>query len=93
MSTPNAPESSQLLPVEIVEAIRARRPFRDPQLMGYVSLGGTYMVASPPGVTDHGYRRDLIAVLPGDLGHGRVVPLYLGTNPDVVAFLEEALRG
>lgn len=86
-------DARPLLPAEIVENVRARRVFKKATagLIGYVTTGGTYILATAAHWSDDNRARDLIAVLPGDLGNGRVVPLYIGTNPDVVAYLEAQL--
>jgi hypothetical protein len=78
---------------EVLERIRNRSAFAQPiqQLTGYWTQGGTYVIASAGYATDSGDPRDLVAILPGDLGQGRVVPLYIGTNPAVVAYLETEL--
>lgn len=84
---------------EAVRAIRDRRPFTENWLMGYITPGGTYLVATPAFYTDNGRPTDLMAILPGSLeplglgGPGRVVPLWISVNPDTVAYLERELAG
>lgn len=80
-----------ILTAATADAIRGRRPFLVGSLMGYTTHGGTYMLATPAPWTDDGYRRDLVAILPGDLGHGRVLPLYVGVNPALVDEVERLL--
>lgn len=58
----------------------------------YRTKGGTVIVASSGTGNDNGQPRDLMAVLPMDLGQGRVIPLYIGTNPDVVRELSAELE-
>jgi hypothetical protein len=83
---------TEALPSSVVEHVRARRPFKTPSLIGYLTKGGTYILASSGLYTDSGKPNDLMAVLPAELDHGRVLPLYIATNPEVVAYLEAQLR-
>lgn len=57
----------------------------------YRTAGGTVIVASSDRGNDNGLPRDLMAVLSGPLEHGRVLPLYIGTNPEVVSALAAEL--
>lgn len=57
----------------------------------YITPGGTLVVAASGNSTDSGSPRDLLAVLPGDLGQGLVVPLNITVNPDLVEGLEHEL--
>lgn len=72
-------------------AIRERRGFVGTHVMGTTTRGGTYIIASLAKWNDSGHPRDLLAVLPGDLGHGRVLPLYIAVGPDLVTEVEEIL--
>lgn len=42
-------------------------------------------------VTDSGKPRDLIAILPGDLGQGAVLQLSITTNPNLVREVAELI--
>lgn len=75
----------------VAELIRNRQPVTpndDPHLIAYMTKGGTYIVASNGKQTDSRKPRDHAAILPGDLGKGRVIPLYIATHPDLIAELE-----
>lgn len=84
-------DKAPITPIQ-VQAIRERRIFDEGWLCGYVTPGGTYMVATPGCYTDDGRKRDLCAILPSDIGNGRVVPVWIAVNPDVVEFLERELE-
>lgn len=57
----------------------------DPFILGYVTKGGTYMVASNGRQTDSGGPEDVAAI-----GiHGQVFATKLNTNPDLVAELQQ----
>lgn len=74
-----------------IEAIRAGREFKSTWTIGYRTTGGSYIIASDGRQTDSGQARDLLAILPFDLGKGRVVMLYAGANPEFAAYLESEL--
>lgn len=76
---------------EQVEAIRERRGFVTPHLIATTTKGGTYIIASSGKWNDEGLPRDLVAILPGDLGQGRVLALYIAVNPALIAELEAVL--
>lgn len=78
----------------IIDAAKARctGPI-DISLAGYVTDGGTYILATSPRWSDSGRLRDLIAILPGPLEGTRVIPLWLAVDPDLVADLRAALDG
>ncbi|WP_426734437.1 hypothetical protein [Glutamicibacter sp. 2E12] len=59
----------------------------------YVTAGGTYVLASRGIWNDSGKPHDLVAIVPGLLGSGRVVPLDLSVNDDFVTALREAFDG
>lgn len=75
----------------IVTAVRYRRPFKTAHLYGRPTAGGTYLLGVPAPWNDDDKPRDLLAILPADLGNGRVVVLRPTANPDVVAYLEREL--
>lgn len=87
----NASRENKMIGESIAKAIRERLPFIDSSLIGYLSKGGTYMLASRGRWNDNGKRRDLAAILPGDLGQGQVISLYIGTNPQLVDELQGIL--
>lgn len=63
-----------------------------PYVFTYITDGGTYVIATDLSWTDSGKPRDLVAILPIALqADTRVVPLYIGVNPDLVVALREAL--
>lgn len=76
---------------EEVEAIGKRRAFTGTWSIGYLTHGGSYVIASSPNSTDSGLARDLALILPAELGHGRVLQLYVGTNPGLLPELEAIL--
>ena len=63
----------------------------DPGTFGYVSEGGTYIIASRRVWNDYGIAHDLVAILPGALEGSRVLPLYVAVNPDLVSAIRAAL--
>lgn len=71
-----------------IASIRDRRPFAGHVVTGYLSKGGTYIIANRGIWNDNGKPRDLVVILPGDLGSGRVIPLYIAVNPEFIAELE-----
>lgn len=76
----------------LADAIEARATGAfDAFLTIYVTKGGTLIIASRGSVTDSGKPRDLAAILPADLGAGRVLPLWLAVNPELITGLEAAL--
>lgn len=83
--------SQTILSLEFVEAIRERRAFKDPNLIAAYTKGGTYVLASSGRWNDSGRPRDLLAILPGNLGQGQVLKLYVGVSPDLVDEVEAAI--
>lgn len=77
-----------LLPDELAEAIRARRPIKTEWTDCYRTRGGTYVIASNGRQSDSGKPRDLLAILPSDVGQGAVLKLWMAVNPDFVAAVE-----
>jgi hypothetical protein len=49
-------------PEKIQKAILARKPFTTAQTCGYLTKGGTYILASPPIANDDDKWHDLIAI-------------------------------
>lgn len=83
MPTPYfTPEQTQLL--------RERKAFTTPHLIVSHTKGGTYVLASNGKWNDNGKPRDLLAVLPGDLGHGHVLQLWVSVSPELMAEVEAA---
>lgn len=76
---------NRIFTTEQLEAIRERRGFTTPHLIATRTKGGTYVIASSGKWNDDGKPRDLLAVLPGDLGQGVVIQLYVAASPDLVA--------
>lgn len=82
---------SDTLSPEFAEAIRERRGFTNDHLIAAHTKGGTYVIASTGRWNDNGKPRDLVAILPGDLGQGQVLKLYIAVDPAFVAELEAVL--
>lgn len=78
---------------EQAEAIRERRGFATDHVIATTTKGGTYVIASSGKWNDNGMPRDLLAVLPGDLGQGRVLALYIAVSPDLIAEVREIVEG
>lgn len=76
---------------EMAAAIRDRRAHSNDHLIAAHTKGGTYVIASSGKWNDNGKPRDLIAILPGDLGQGQVIALYVAVNPELVAEVEALL--
>lgn len=76
---------------EMAAAIRDRRAHSNDHLIAAHTKGGTYVIASSGKWNDNGKPRDLIAILPGDLGQGQVIALYVAVNPALVAEVETLL--
>lgn len=76
---------------EMAAHARARTPFQSLYLDGYLTTGGTYMIATAPRWTDNGKPRDLAAILPAPLEGTRVVPMYVAVDPDLINELRELL--
>jgi hypothetical protein len=72
----------------IARLIERRESFTTRWLIGYRTKGGSYMLATPREQTDSGKARDLVLVLPGDLGHGMAVACYIAVNPKLVELVE-----
>lgn len=85
--TPKTPKTA----AEMAAHARARTPFRDLYLDGYVTTGGTYMIATRGRWTDNGKPRDLAAILPVRLEGTRVFPMYVAVDPDLINELRELL--
>lgn len=83
--------SSTIPSPEFAEAIRERRAFKDQNLIAAHTKGGTYVLASSGRWNDNGRPRDLLAILPGNLGQGQVLKLYVAVNPDLVDEVEATL--
>lgn len=83
---------STMLTPELAAAIRERRGFKTDRLIATYTKGGTYVIASAGQWNDSGKPRDLVAILPGDLGQGRVLALYVAVNPALLAEIEAALE-
>lgn len=78
----------------VAERIRKRQPVtksHDPHLIAYRSKGGTYIIGSNGAQGDSGKPRDLAAILPGNLGQGRVIQLYISAHPDLIRELERLI--
>lgn len=58
---------------------------------GYVTEGGTYVIASTPDWNDDDQPHDLVAVLPAPIEGTRVHLLQPNVNPDLVDALRAAL--
>lgn len=82
---------STMLTPELGAAIRERRGFKTDHLIATYTKGGTYVIASAGKWNDNGKPRDLVAILPGNLGQGRVLALYIAVNPALVAEIEAVL--
>lgn len=77
------------IPEPIQEKIRDRKPFRDERdVQGYLTRGGTYVIASQGKTSDSGKPRDLIAVVPGERFQFEVVLLWPAVHPDFVHQVE-----
>ena len=76
---------------EVKQYILERRPFKNPSLIGYVTRGGSYLLAVPSLWTDDMKPHDLVAILPGPIGGSRVHILYPFVNPDLVQALRDLL--
>ena len=89
--TKTTPTASKY-PTDLIEAVKAwRTGSLYSGLIGYLTTGGTYVLATSPQWTDSGLARDLVAILPAALNGTRVVPLTPLVNPDVVDALREGL--
>lgn len=78
---------------EDVENIRQRRRFASRWGFGYLTRGGTYIVATNGAQTDSRKPRDLVVVLPVALaGDRRVIPLTPLVHPTLVGTLERELQ-
>lgn len=80
-----------ILPPHAVENIRARRLYDSGWTIGYLTKGGTYIIASNGSTTDSGQPRDLLAILPGDVGQGAVLILWVAVGPQLVDEVVAAL--
>lgn len=75
----------------IIDAVAARAtgPL-DYATVGYVTDGGTYVVASSARLNDDGRTHDLVAVLPMPIEGSRVLVLRPTVNPDLIVALRSA---
>jgi len=69
-------------PAEVLADILARRPFHTPFLEGYLTPGGSYILASPVCMSDDGQLHDLAIVLPFlpgvvDVGEVALMPMRM----------------
>lgn len=77
---------------DIVEAAAARQTGDvSPDLIGYVTDGGTYVVASSPTWNDDNQPHDLFAVLPAPVEGSRVLVLRPTVHPDLLAAVRARL--
>ena len=67
-------------PPEILDAIRQRQSFSLPQLGGYKTKGGSYMVTSGALADDSGKARDLMVITPWG-----VIRLAPNVDPNALA--------
>lgn len=86
------PEPAPYLPEHLARSIRDRRPFngsvRDTKgLIGYITAGGTYIVATHPALADGRRCDDLVAISPTT----GVYALRITVNPDLVEAIREAV--
>lgn len=86
MSIPTT--ATPIITPEQAEAIRGRRGFATDYLIAATTNGGTYILASSGKLNDSNLPRDLLAILPGDLGQGRVLALYIAVSPGLIAEVE-----
>lgn len=80
---------SKLISPEAIAKIKARKPYgaaEDTWTIGYLTKGGTYIVASNGRQSDSGKPRDLVAITPFG-----VQSIWIAVNPDFIAELERAL--
>lgn len=91
MSNPTTPSPT------LGDHVRARTvgPLPRTDLEGYVTRGGTYMLATAAHWTDSGVPRDLLAIVPTTGGVGKlawsVVQLWPFVNPSTVTELQADL--
>jgi len=72
-------------PAEVLADILVGKPFRTPFLEGYLTPGGSYILASPACMTDDGQLHDLAIVLPFlpgvvDVGEVALVPMRMSAH-------------
>ncbi len=72
---------------EVVDLAHAGTPFEGGWWIGYLTRGGTYIVASKGLQFDDGLDRDSIAIT----RWGQVVPLSIATPPDFVEEFQKAV--
>lgn len=81
------------IPEPIAQRIRDRKPFKDEHdTQGYLTRGGTYVIATQGKASDSGKPRDLLAVVPDERFRQQVVVLWPAVRPDFVTQVEKALR-
>lgn len=82
-------KASQILGDDLYNAIVEGRHFSrdDAQLVGYITEGGTYIVASHPRMNDDNLRHDLAAIT-----HDAAIPLRVTTAPGLLEVLSTAAR-
>lgn len=82
-----------LITDEMTSAIAERRPHHNDHLIAAYTNGGTYVIASTERWNDSGKPRDLLAILPGDIGQGQVIRLYIAVSDEFVAAIEAIVAG
>ncbi len=82
--------STSLKP-EHLEAINERRGFVTPALIGTMTKGGTYIIATNGALEANGRSKDLAAVVPTLTGW-LVIALRPTVNPALIAEIQAALR-
>lgn len=76
----------------LIDAVESRTTgVLDAVTDAYVTDGGTYVIATPGGITDDHRPHDLVAVLPTPVEGSRVLVLRPTVNPDLVAALRQHL--
>ena len=75
-----------------ITALRTRQRFTEGDLSAYITKGGNYVLATSGAYSDDGKARDLLLILPVDLGKGRLIRLWPALHPQFVPSIEEALR-
>lgn len=76
----------------IIAAVEAAKIGQlNPATIAYWTPGGHYVIATDGKWTDSGAPRDLAVILPLPIEGTRVIPLYVGVNPDLITALRAAL--
>lgn len=80
---------------KVIEAAKAFRVGEiDMWTCGYITKGGSYILASNAVMNDDGMAHDLVLILPSAYRHfvpSRVIQLKISAHPDLIAALREAL--